>query len=163
MQNRVIHLFVMLLFVACSEVAQTKHAKGGTNPQTTIDTITTYLTQNQVGKIEIVQIPAAVLTRSRITPEMLERQFHNKLVIRDVVSSVHRTELSKVLKSLSAQSRTESADLRWGVIFYLRNESRIGALYFNANGSRGAVGTEPVSFKGDFFDWLDSTFSRCLR
>ena len=52
--------------------------------QSRIDGLVDKLRSGSVQRIEIVQIPSRILTRTRVTPEMLERSFHYKLVVRDI-------------------------------------------------------------------------------
>ena len=131
--------------------------------QSQVDVLAAKLEGGQIGRIEIFEIPVRILTRARITPEALEKQFHYKLTIRDVRGGAYQPKLIEVTKSLAVQRRSEMADIRWGVIFYGTDNSRVGALYFDKSGSSGAVGSTPVSFKGDLFKWLDDNFSSCFR
>jgi len=51
-------------------------------PQSRIDALISGLRSNGVERVEILQIPARILTRARVTPDILERSFHYKLTIR---------------------------------------------------------------------------------
>lgn len=121
------------------------------------------LNDNSVGRIEILQIPARILTRARVTPEMLEKQFHNKLIIRDINSNAYKEKLVISFKTVSVSARDETPDLRWAVIFYSQEGDRVGAVYFDKSGQYGAVNGSAAAFKGDFFAWLTGTFSNCFQ
>ena len=94
---------------------------------------------------------------------MLEKQYHSKLIIRDVTETAYRGKIVDSFESLAAVPRKDSADIRWGVIFFARDDSRIGAVYFDKSGAFGNVDNLPVSFRGSFFGWLDRTFSSCFQ
>lgn len=153
-------LFIATLVVSSSTCG---YANDMRTAEQHVTNISTALSRNQIGRVEIVQIPRGVATRAAITPEMLERQYHFKLIIRDVFNSARRDRLVEALRSVSVEPRDDATDLRWGIIFYLRNSNRAGALYFDRTGRYGAVNDEPVSFKGEFFSWLDGALSDCFK
>lgn len=130
---------------------------------TQVEVITAKLDNYQIGRVEILQIPPYVLTRTRITPDMLEKQFDYKLTIRDMRGGAYRDGLLEAMKSVVVQPESEMADIRWGIIFYGLEDRRLGAIYFDKWGGHGAVGNVPVSFKGKLFKWLDSNFSCCFH
>jgi hypothetical protein len=151
-------VFVMLL-------AMVSIAAGSNDSivQDQIQQISKDLSENRVGRVEILQIPPRILTRARIGPEMLEKQYHNKLTIRDINSNTYKDKLISSIKTVSASPRNEIADLRWAVVFYSQEGARIGALYFDKSGQYGAVNVSGAAFKGDFFGWLTGTFSNCFQ
>ena len=156
-------VYALLLLMPTTGCAQGREVKTNSPAQSQVDALASKLARREIGKVEILQIPARILTRTRITPEMLEKQFHYKLTIRDVRGEVHQEKLTEAAKSVAVKPETEMPDLRWGAIFYGLDGSRVGALYFDKTGSRGGVGDTPVSFKGGFFKWLDGNFSECFR
>jgi hypothetical protein len=160
---KVIMAFILLLLVPLGVCAQGDKVNSNNSAQSQVDGIAAKLASGEVGRIEILQIPARVLTRTRITPPMLEKQFHYKLTIRDARGGPYQNKLAEVTKSLAVRPATEMADIRWGVVFYGVDDGRLLALYFDKSGSSGAVGDSPVSFKGDLFKWLDGNFSACFR
>lgn len=131
--------------------------------QSRIDTLTSKLRSNEVQRVEIIQMPPRMLTRTRVTPEMLERSFHYKLIIRDIRGGVYASSLIAAVASTSAELSAEMGDLRWGVAFFDQNEQRIESFYFDASGHRGAVDSLPVSYKGDMLKWLDDNFSKAFK
>lgn len=131
--------------------------------QSRIDALIVSLRSSGIGRVEILQIPPRILTRTRVTPDMLERSFHYKLIIQDVRGGAYNPDLQAALSSTSVQPATDMGDLRWGVMFFDAAEHRVASLYFDASGRRGAVDSLPVSFNGDLSKWLDSNFSKAFK
>lgn len=135
----------------------------GNAAQSRIDELISSLRSSGVERVEILQIPPRVLTRTRVTPEMLERSFHYKLIIHDIRGGAYSPDLLAAVESTSVQPAAEMGDLRWGVLFFDAREQRIASLYFDASGHRGAVDSQAVSFKGDLIKWLDANFSKAFK
>lgn len=154
---------MLLLLAPIDGCAQGGKVKGTSPAQSQVDVLAAKLESGEIARIEIFEIPARILTRTRITPEALERQFHYMLTIRDIRGGAYQPKLIEATKSLAVQSRSEMPDIRWGIVFYGPNETRAGAVYFDKSGDSGAVDSAPVSFKGDLFKWLDRNFSSCFR
>jgi hypothetical protein len=131
-------------------------------PQSRIDALISGLRSNSVERVEILQIPARILTRTRVTPDMLERSFHYKLTIRDIRGGAYSAGLLAAVASTSVQPTGEMGDLRWGMIFFGADEARIASIYLDASG-HGGIDKVAVSFKGDLFKWLDSNFSGVFK
>lgn len=163
MKARMIYVLLIGLQVFFASSAQGSEMGGNEKKQSLMDAIASMLVNRDIGRVEILQIPPNVLTRARITPEMLERQFDYKLIIRDMRGGEYREELAEAVKSTSIEPQSEVPDLRWGMIFYDPNGNRVGAIYFDKWGKNGVVGDIPVSFKGDLFKWLNKSFGKCFR
>ena len=131
--------------------------------QSKVNNISSKLVSNEIARIEILQYPLNILTRTRITPEMLEKQFYFKIIIRNVKNFQNKEEFIETIKSIKVKDKSEMPDIRWGVIFYDLDDNRICTLYFNAKGNYGAVDSSPVSFSGKFFEWIDKKFSEIFR
>jgi hypothetical protein len=158
-------VYILLLLSPVTVCAQggDQLVKGNNQAQSKLDALAAKLADGEIVRMEILQIPPRALTRTRVTPEMLEKQFHYKLTVRDIRGEVYYSKLVEVAKSIVIRPQSETADLRWGVIFYGVDESRVAAFYFDKGGSNGAVGDVPVSFRGEFFRWLEGNFSTCFR
>src|SRR6516164_438739 len=126
--------------------------------QSRIDGLVDKLRSGSVQRIEIVQIPSRILTRTRVTPEMLERSFHYKLVVRDIRGGPYAASLTAALASTSADPASEMGDLRWGIAFFDVNDQRIDSLYFDASGRHGAVDSLATVFKSGLPKWLGENF-----
>jgi hypothetical protein len=161
--SRKIAACVFLFLTPIDGCAQGNDLKTNNAVQTQINLLVAKLDHGEIGKIEILQIPSRILTRTRVSPEMLERQFHYKLTIRDIRGESQLRALNEAMKSVVVEPETEEPDLRWGLIFYGLDDSRVGALYFDKAGRRGNMDNTPVHFQGDIFEWLNSNFSGCFR
>lgn len=154
-------IYALLIFMLIVTASQGEQMKNNNQAQMQVDVIVEKMANDEIGRIEVLHIPVSVLTRTAITPEMIEKQFNYKLTI--VHGWHNKDELVKSLKSIEVQPTVMAADLRWGVIFYsFKDDSRVGAIYFDKSGSRGAISEIPVTFSGNFFKWLNSKFSHCF-
>lgn len=158
-----ITMCVLSLIMPSISSRQASAAKVNNLAQLEVDGLATKLASGEIGRVEIVQIPERILTRTRITPEMLEKQYHYKLTIHDIRGGVHQKRLLDALKSTEVQLESGMTDLRWGVVLYGVDERRVGGLFFDKSGRSGAVNNSPTSFKGDLFKWLNDSFSDCFR
>jgi hypothetical protein len=156
-------VLALLAFCPCLCFAQGTPVNAADTPQSRIAVLVDKLGSNQVQRIEIVQIPPRILTRTRVSPDMLERSFHYKLIIRDIRGGAYRSSLLAALKYTSASPSTEMGDLRWGVVFFDQNDQRIESLYFDASGRRGAVDSLPAAFTGEMHNWLGDNFSKAFQ
>lgn len=101
--KRRIALYVLLLLMPTTGCAQGGEVNANRTVQPKVDALLTKLVNKEIGKVEILQIPARVFTRTRITPDMLEKQFHYKLTIRDVRGGVYEEKLTAAAKSVIVQ------------------------------------------------------------
>jgi hypothetical protein len=154
---------IMSLALVPGTVVGQPGAVTATDAETALAGIVDALSRDQIARVEVVHVPTRILTRTRLTPEMLDATFDYKFVVRDLRSSVYREDIVRATRSLSVQRDEQMADLRWGLAFYGPDESRIGALYFSGSGSRGAVNAMPVSFRGELFRLLERRLSHAFR
>lgn len=163
MNPRLVHCLALLLMVA-SGCMQGRNVQANSPIQSRVDSLAAKLNAREIGKVEVLQIPPSVETRTRITPEMLEVQYSYKLTIRDLRGQFHQKELAEAVRETKVQPGPNMPDLRWGIVFYSLDGTRVLGLYFDRNGSKGAVGDVPVSFGGHrLFKWLDDNFSASFR
>jgi hypothetical protein len=148
----------MLVIAGCVQSGAPAE-RGNEQSQLEVNAIALKLSKDEIGRIEIFQIPNGVLTDIRISPEMLEKQFHYKFTIRDVRQTKYKDKLEEAVKSTTVQPGAEIPDIRWGAVFYGLEDDRVGAFYFDKTGARGAVGKTPVSFNGGFFKWMEGSFA----
>jgi hypothetical protein len=161
---RIIAICLFLLLVPSARSIEAKDGvKTDNSPQSEVDVLAAKVASGEIERIEIFQIPPRVLTRARITPDMLERQYYYKLTIRDVRGNMQQNKLVEAMRSTTARPQGEMTDLRWGIVFYGADGTRVGAIYFDKSGSGGTVDDTAASFKGDLFRWLDESFSGCFR
>lgn len=155
---------LVILALPFLAITSSSYARGTPNAaQSRINTLASELRSNGIEQVEVLQIPPRVLTRTRVTPEMLERSYHYKLIIRDLRGGAYQADLLAAVASTVVRPAKEMGDLRWGIICFDASEHRILSLYFDASGHRGAVDSTAVSFKGDIARWLDTNFSKAFR
>lgn len=160
---RMTYAFLFFLVVLLPTVSSMAANERNASIQTQIGQISKDLSESRIGRVEILHIPPRVLTRARITPEMLEKQYYVKFIIRDINSNSYKDKLVSSFMSISVSPRDDTPDLRWAVIFYSRDETRVGAIYFDKSGQYGAVNGVGAAFRGNFFSWLTATFSHCFE
>jgi len=119
-----------------------------------IDHIVTALEQDRVDRVEIVRIPREVASRTAFTPEMLEGGYYYKLLIRHVRAPKLRDAMIRSLKGLAVEPSPERADLRWGMLVFLKGDVRVGSIYMDEDRRNGTVDGRPVRFRGDALAWL---------
>ena len=139
------------------------NAQAASTVQEQLNGINSKLANNEIGKVEIENLPSSILTRTRLTPEMLDKQFEYKTTIRDLRGNAYNAQLSEAVKSSVVSPSEDITDIRWGIIFFDLNDHRVGALYFNASGRQGMFDDKPVAISGTLFKWLNSTFSETFR
>ncbi len=155
--------YIVLIYAMIAGFAQANEMADGSKPQRQIDAIADMLARREIGRVEILNVPRRILTYASITPEGLEEIFHYKLTIHDMSGGLYRKELAEILKSTKVQPNSNMGDIRWGLIFYDASERRVGAIYLDGFGDRGAVDDVPVAFKGKLYKWLNRNFTKCFR
>ena len=128
------------------------------NMQERLNALVDSLAANSVVRMDILQIPAEVTTRTRMSAQMLERQFHYRLTIGDVRLWSGKDSLTAALRSVRVKPG-EPADLRWGLIFYALNGRRVESLYFDGDGASAQLGDVPAVLEGKLFSWIRERFA----
>ncbi len=117
----------------------------------------------RIGRVEVLQIPKDLNTRNPVTAAYLESGWFFKFTVRRL-DPPNSAELAKILKVIKTGPYSERTDFRSAVIFYyLPEEKRIGAIYFDRTGSRGAVNDVPVSFGENLLGELERALSLSLE
>ena len=110
-----------------------------------------------VERVEILYYPEQILTRTALTPEMLERQYKYKVEIREFPASFQREQLVPVLQTASfSSSAGRSHDLRTAVLLFDKSGKRMLSLYFDGSGRSGVVNHESVSTDDAVYRWAKS-------
>ena len=151
-------LLVVFPALGSSEVA----AQAGSSVQTTLTSLVGKLERSEVGKIEILAIPARIETPVAISGDDLEHSPDYRLIVKDIRRGALKRPLLEALRSLTATQSENPSDIRWGVIFYNAEGTRLVGLYFDRYGHRGAIDSIPVDMQGNFFSWLKDKFSDCF-
>jgi hypothetical protein len=103
------------------------------------------LTKGAIDKIEVLQIPRNILTRTRVTPEMLERQYRYRLTIQHASEFRSKDKMADAIKNTTVDLENRSPDLRCAIIFYSVDGKRTGAVYLDGTGGKGFVDDVAVS------------------
>ena len=118
---------------------------------------------SQISRMEIVNLPIRIRTRTRVTEAALDRDFTYKFCVQRPANTPQWAALRSALLNTRTRNEVGLADLRWGIVFYGMDNRRIGTVYFDGTGRHGAVGTQPVAFKGSVFAWLLSNCEPAMR
>ncbi len=157
-------VYAIFLFLFVNVEAQGKNSmEVNSQLQSQVDDVSAKLANGEIRKIKILHMPPDILTRTRITTELLEKQFYYKLTIRDIRTTVYETTIAKAIDSVVVQACPEIADLRWAVFFYGIDNRCVSRFYFDKKGRKGMVDDVSVLFKGKLFKWLVNNFSECFR
>jgi hypothetical protein len=119
---------------------------------------------NVVEKIEIFYCPLDLLTRTRITPKMLEVNYFYKLTIKVKVGSFYLQGLKHALQDTKVEKSDRESDLRWGILLWGPENQRIVSIYLDQFENQGYINSIPVNFtakestKG-LVQWLKGNFS----
>lgn len=154
---------LLLLCLATTAVSQKVASGSGIDAQKQLNELSALLADDSTATIEILHVPVRIETRAAITPAGLERLFYCKLTVRNIRDWAGRDELVRVMKSSTVTTEPQMPDLRWAIILYSSDERRIGALYFDRWGTKGAVGDHAISFGNSFSGWLKHTLPDSLQ
>jgi hypothetical protein len=116
-----------------------------------------------IRRVEILGIPPRILTRTRVTPDILERAYSYKLVIHDLRGSAYASNLAAAVAATTVQQTAEETDVRWAVFFFDADNRRIAAIYLDGSGRRGVVDTQAVTFGRGLAGWLNGNFSNVFK
>jgi hypothetical protein len=116
-----------------------------------------------VRRVEILNIPSRILTRTAVTPDILERAYSYKFVIRDLRGSAYASNLTSAVAATTIQQTAEKTDVRWAVIFFDADNRRVASIYLDGSGRRGAVDAKAVLFGHGLAGWLNDNFSNVFK
>src|SRR5947207_2349297 len=108
-----------------------------------------------IERVEILYVPERILTRAALTPDMLERQYHYKIEIRNFSQSLQRPKFLSAFRETSV-SPGSPHDLRTAVLLYGHGDKRLLSLYFDRSGENGAVNKDFISTTDSIFRWAKS-------
>jgi hypothetical protein len=122
-----------------------------------------------VRRIEIIHLQYSILTRTSVTPDMLEKSHSYKL---NMASSGVYFYLPSFIKALDKTSikKTETEygfDLRWGILFFDAKNERIASIYMDRFMVNGYINLSPVNFSSNQNEglvwWLKENFSGVFK
>jgi hypothetical protein len=149
---------LLLLCFFCEDIMA--QGKAG-NPQNVLASIQG---ENTIEKIEIFYIPTDVITRTNITPKMLEANYFYKLTIQIRIGNFYLQGLKQALQDTKVEKSDRESDLRWGILLLGPKNRRIATIYIDRLESQGYINSIPVNFtatepnKG-VLQWLKGNFS----
>ncbi len=121
-----------------------------------LDAIVDAIREGNLGTTEILQIPSEVEHPANITPLSLENTWENRLTVK-LLRSSQQEKLASTLRMATVQPldvKLDRLDVRWGIVFYAHRTpegKRLGAIYFDRTGRKGAVNNIPVAFDPTLF------------
>jgi hypothetical protein len=122
-------------------------AQSPVRPADEFHAIAVALRSGDVQRIDTLHIPLSEETFGNVTPQGLQNGWHYKTTIRNIPPS-SRDALAEALTTASVRADSGPVDLRQGVIFYSsKNDTPVGAIYFDRTGRRGVVNSTPISFE----------------
>ena len=107
-------------------------------------------------RVEILYYPERILTDAALTPEMLERQYYDKVELKNFNESIHRPTFIKAFRETAVSPSRDAHDLRTAILLYDKADKRLLSLYFDRSGENGVVNTDPVSIRDSLFSWAKS-------
>ena len=113
-------------------------------------------------RLEIFSFPREILTRADLSPQLLEKAWLYKFVVKDFSGSPLQRDLAPALRKSAIRRRaTADADFRWACIFYDGKGTRVLAMYFDGFGTKGLIAGVPVTANGRLVKLLERRCS-CL-
>lgn len=112
-----------------------------------------------ITKLEVLYYPKEMLTRTRLNPELLEKQYYYKISIERFQSSKLKSEMISAFENSAIKPAAIEPDLRWACIFYNTNNDRVLTMYFDASGKKGIIDGVSVVSDGRLVKLLESRCS----
>src|SRR4051794_21416459 len=103
---RVAHCLLALSVCASTSL------RGGEQVSSRFKSLAARIAGEEVGRAEIVYLPSRILTRARLTPEMLDEQYRYKLVIRDLRGDRVAESLLKAVRGTRVEPTDGAPEVR---------------------------------------------------
>jgi hypothetical protein len=126
-----------------------------------LEAVKSELVSGFVARVDIFYMSYDRVTRTRITPAMLEVQADAKFrldlpspVADDLVRAIEGTKLHRI---------DDEPDLRWGAVFFNRDGKRVHSIYLNGRsfweaGRKGYVDGTAFGLNGALVAWFEKHF-----
>jgi hypothetical protein len=114
----------------------------------------------RVARVRVVEVPAHILTRVALSPQMLEAQATCSSDI-DIRGDARRTLLASTLESAAVDPAPSPGDLRWGLILFDVDGQRVGGVYSDHWRVQGAVNDRAFVLLSVRWARLVRAFSAC--
>ena len=114
-------------------------------------------------RLDILHISTNAIYRTSISSSLLEQIVDFKLSIRDATADLVKESI-EILAKLNTEPSGTNADVRWGLIFYGKNDRRLLSVYVESEGRKGVVDGACVYFDTDALPkWARKTFAGVLK
>lgn len=135
-------LLVVCLVVSLSSCRLSPSVEGKTGE------VLSLLHSYDIQRLEIIYLPVEILTRSALTPEMLEKGWQYKIIISHFVGTPVEKTLGRAIEASTFDHADRKGDMRWGCIFYSSQDTRVLSIYFDGSGCVGVINGEAVLSNG---------------
>jgi hypothetical protein len=152
-----------LLIALAISLAPAPEARADNEAQADVDSIVAAINEWQVGRVEIINLPEGTYTYAPIGPSDLEQGYQYKFIVAELLASNYGKDLPEALATIRVSPGGDYPDLRWGLLFFDRDDNRLGAIYLARGGERGVVNWTAVDIDGDLYLWLRRQFSDVFR
>jgi hypothetical protein len=109
-----------------------------------------------VYRVEILYFPERILTDAALTPERLERQYYDKIELKNFNGSIHRPRFIKAFRETAVSPSRDAHDARTAILLYDKTDKRLLSIYFDRSGENGVVNSDLVSIGDSLFSWAKS-------
>jgi hypothetical protein len=114
----------------------------------------------KITDLTILCIPASYHFPVSVTPKAVDSDFRIMLFIRDAPSRPFARKLMSVLEQINARASNKIGDVRWGLIFEDRKQTRVFSIYFEDNGTNAVVnGARMQLDSAQLSAWVNKTLS----
>jgi len=145
----------LFLFSLNSDIS----ARDVPKPNENIVDVTQLLRSDKVRQLEIIYFPEEVATRTRLTSEMLEKQWRYKVVINELQSAPFKRRILAAAEASTFKRTDVRSDLRLGCFFYDEQGNRLLSFFSDATGKVGVLNDELVVSNGRLAKVLKGVFA----
>lgn len=123
------------------------------------------LIDNSVRSVSILFLPYDVLTRARVTPELLQGSAEFRIVVQ--MDDRMRKSLLSAIESSQISPLDSAPDLRWGAVLQSEKGSTLHSIYLSGKtilgkGRQGIIDGQPVKLNGAMIAWFEASFPAAL-
>lgn len=158
---RLIAIKTVALIVALGVLHPTSAQVRAQLGEQVLKSIVHQLVSQRAEEVEILCVPAYVMTDARLTPDLLRSDYHYRLTIPRFSATPHLETLVAALKRTTATSSPNPADLRWGLHITL-SDGTVHRLYMDGYGRFGQIDDVQVAYGGGLHTWFRS-FSKIMK
>lgn len=117
----------------------------------------------KIARLEVLYLPARILTRTQTSPQMLEKNYHYRLVITNTSVAQTLDSFVNALEKTKMTQRKDRADFRWACLIYDKNDVRILSIFLDGECTKAAIGDLSVILDGPLNNWFKANFLNCFE